>query len=71
MDDANATHPLREGLAKASVFEGTSSVDARAHHLSAAFDRAALEIDGGADVDEVLKAMRWLLVQTVGPDVPA
>ena len=68
MDDANAAHSLREGLAKAGVGKGKASVDALARLLSAAFDRAALEIDGGADAGEVRKAMRWLLVQTLGPD---
>ncbi|MGJ7542831.1 TetR/AcrR family transcriptional regulator [Variovorax sp. LT1R16] len=68
MDDANAAHSLREGLAKAGVCEGKASVDALARLLSAAFDRAALEIDGGADAGEVRKAMLWLLVQTLGPD---
>jgi hypothetical protein len=43
------------------------AVDALSQLLSAAFDRAALEIDAGADAKEVRAAMRWLIEQALGP----
>jgi AcrR family transcriptional regulator len=67
IDDANAAHSLREGLVRAGVGRGKVSVDALSQLLSAAFDRAALEIDAGADANEVRAAMRWLIEQALGP----
>jgi len=67
IDDANAAHSLREGLKRAGMGRGEVSVDALSQLLSAAFDRAALEIEGGADAKEVRAAMRWLVEQALGP----
>ncbi|MFH0129351.1 TetR/AcrR family transcriptional regulator [Variovorax sp. VaC1] len=67
MDDANAAHSLRQGLSKAGMGRGEVSVDALSQLLSAAFDRAALEIEAGADRKEVRAAMRWLIEQALGP----
>jgi AcrR family transcriptional regulator len=71
IDDANAAHSLREGLKRAGMGRGEVSVDALSQLLSAAFDRAALEIDAGADAKEVRAAMRWLVEQALGPARPS
>ena len=67
IDDTNAAQSLREGLKRAGMGRGEVSVDALSQLLSAAFDRAALEIDAGADAKEVRAAMRWLVEQALGP----
>ena len=67
IDDANAAQSLREGLKRAGMGRGQVSVEALSQLLSAAFDRAALEIDAGADAKEVRAAMRWLVGQALGP----
>lgn len=67
MDDANAAHSLRQGLQRAGMGRGEVAVDALSQLLSAAFDRAALEIDAGANAKEVRAAMRWLIEQALGP----
>ncbi|KIQ32041.1 TetR family transcriptional regulator [Variovorax paradoxus] len=67
IDDANAAQSLREGLKRAGMGRGEVSIDALSQLLSAAFDRAALEIDAGADAAEVRAAMRWLIEQALGP----
>jgi AcrR family transcriptional regulator len=69
IDDATSAASLREGLAQAGV--AGAPLDALARLLSAAFDRAALDIDGGADAAEVRSAMLWLLQQALPPAVPA
>lgn len=61
MDEANAADTLREGLLAAIPDADTVSINALSSLLSAAFDRAALEIDAGTDPEEVRAAMRWLL----------
>lgn len=61
MDEANAADTLREGLLAAITGADKISVDALSSLLSAAFDRAALEIDGGAKAPEVRAALLWLL----------
>lgn len=67
IDASNAVATLREGLAAAHVGAGTGvSVNALCGLLSAAFDRAALDIDGGANADEVRAAMLWLLERILG-----
>lgn len=60
IDQANAGSTLREGLVEALGMKDVDC-DALARLLSAAFDRAALEIDAGADAVEVENAMVWLL----------
>lgn len=61
LDEANAAASLRAGLVAAKAAERGISVDALATLLSAAFDRAALEIDAGGDARAIRKAMTWLL----------
>lgn len=65
LDEANAANTLREGLAAALPRTKKVSLAALSGLLSAAFDRAALEIDGGADPGEVRTAMLWLVAQTL------
>ncbi|WP_316152431.1 TetR/AcrR family transcriptional regulator [Cupriavidus sp. BIC8F] len=62
LDDANAARTLREGL-KAAGVDPQGDV---APLLSAAFDRAALEIEAGADAARVRGAMLWLLRRVLG-----
>ncbi|WP_340526800.1 TetR/AcrR family transcriptional regulator [Cupriavidus necator] len=62
LDDANAARTLREGLEAAGV-DPRGDV---APLLSAAFDRAALEIEAGADAVRVRGAMLWLLRRVLG-----
>lgn len=61
IDASNAARTLREGLAEAMGDAPSVSLDALASLLSAAFDRAALDIDGGADADTVQSAVDWML----------
>ncbi|WP_265922908.1 TetR/AcrR family transcriptional regulator [Cupriavidus nantongensis] len=61
LDEANAARTLREGLAAAGV-----DAAGVAPLLSAAFDRAALEIEAGADAGRVRGAMLWLLRRVLG-----
>lgn len=61
MDEDNAADTLREGLLAAVTGAGKVSVDALSGLLSAAFDRAALDIDSGADAAEVRAALLWML----------
>ena len=66
IDEANANNTLREGLQAAVTGADEVSIDALTKLLSAAFDRAALEIDAGANVTEVRATMRWLLLKMLG-----
>ena len=66
MDESNAAATLREGLAEAGIASDDVPLQALAGLLSAAFNRAALEVDMGADAGEVRAAMRWLLQRTLG-----
>ncbi|AGW88558.1 TetR family transcriptional regulator [Ralstonia pickettii DTP0602] len=67
LDEANAARTLREGLDTAGVGQrGDMAVRALAPLLSAAFDRAALEIEAGADAARVREAMLWLLRRVLG-----
>lgn len=67
LDERHAAGSLAEGLRAAGVGveAGGPPLAALSALLSAAFDRAALEIDAGADARAVRKAMRWLLLQTL------
>ncbi|MBN7135575.1 TetR family transcriptional regulator [Lysobacter enzymogenes] len=60
IDQANAGSTLRDGLAEALGNENVDS-DALARLLSSAFDRAALEIDAGADAVRMQDTMVWLV----------
>lgn len=69
LDEANAARTLREGLDAAGVGgQGEVALRALAPLLSAAFDRAALEIEAGADAVRVREAMLWLLRRALGKD---
>jgi len=67
LDDTTSAASLREGLVRAGVGKDEVSLDALTPLLSAAFDRAALAIDAGADVEETRTAMLWLLKRALGP----
>ncbi len=71
MDESNAASTLREGLVAAALDAEAVSVDALSKLLSAAHDRAALEIDAGADAGEIRTAMLWLLRQSLRSDASA
>jgi AcrR family transcriptional regulator len=68
MDEENAANTLREGLLAALTGADKVSVNALSSLLSAAFDRAALDIDGGANAAEVRAALLWLLGKTLAVD---
>lgn len=61
LDEATSAATLVEGLRELGTVPDTVSVDALAGLVSAAFDRAALAIDAGADPGEQTAALRWLL----------
>lgn len=68
LDEANAARTLREGLeaALAGSAEGADlSLAAMTELLSAAFDRAALAIDAGADADDYGAAISVLIRRLV------
>lgn len=65
LDDANAGESLRQGLAAALPRRDAAFVRALAALLGAAFDRAARDIDAGADIATTRKAMRWLIERVV------
>lgn len=70
LDAQHAGRTLREGL-QAAVGHGLrddAPVDALAALLSAAFDRAALEIEAGGDVAQFRAAMVGLIDRTVSVD---
>ncbi|UVH59977.1 TetR/AcrR family transcriptional regulator [Variovorax paradoxus] len=67
MDDATSAKSLRQGLERAGLGKGEASLDALTPLLAAAFDRAALAIDAGADVEETRTAMLWLLERALSP----
>lgn len=72
IDDANAAATLVEGLAAAGLAR-SAAVAPLASLLSAAFDRAALDIATGHDAAAVRKTLRWLLQRVLGErsDTPA
>lgn len=65
LDEANAGASLRQGLAAALPRRDAAFVRALAALLGAAFDRAARDIDAGADAVATRKAMRWLIERVV------
>lgn len=67
LDDTTSAASLRQGLESAGVGGDEASLDALTPLLSAAFDRAALAIDAGADAEETRTAMLWLLERALGP----
>lgn len=62
IDEGNAAASLREGLEDAMPGR---DVAALTNLLSASFDRAALDIDGGGANDEIRTAMLFLIDQVV------
>jgi AcrR family transcriptional regulator len=66
IDEANSAATLRDGLIAAGLKAPRISVDALARLLSSAYDRAALDVEGGADVAEVRAAVLWLLKRVLG-----
>ena len=64
IDEGHAAASLREGLEAAMPGR---HVAALTNLLSASFDRAALDIDGGDDKKAVRAAMRFLIDQVVAP----
>lgn len=66
LDGANAAVTLAEGLAAAQAAPRGVPLAALAQLLSAAFDRAALLVDAGADISEQKAAMAWLLRRVIG-----
>ncbi|HSX60887.1 MAG TPA: helix-turn-helix domain-containing protein [Tahibacter sp.] len=67
IDDAHAAAALSEGLAAAGLARNVP-VAPLASLLSAAFDRAALDLAAGQDPKSVRKAMRWLLQRVIDDD---
>jgi AcrR family transcriptional regulator len=61
LDAANEAATLREGLEDAGLNDKDVPMQELVFVLSAAFDRAALAVDSGADPKRVEKAMTWLL----------
>ena len=65
LDEDNAARTLRSGL-EAAIDERGLPLAALADLLSAAFDRAALAIDAGEDVQEYVAAIAVLIRRVVG-----
>ncbi len=65
LDEDNAARTLRSGL-EAAIDERGLPLAALADLLSAAFDRAALAIDAGEDVQEYAAAIAVLIRRVVG-----
>jgi AcrR family transcriptional regulator len=68
LDEAHAAASLREGLREAGLALPAATAAAVASLLSAAFDRAALDMDGGADARAVRAGMQWLLRRLLPAD---
>lgn len=64
VDEGHAAASLREGLEHAMPGKPVAALTSL---LSAAFDRAALDIDNGDDRDEVRAAMLFLIDRVVNP----
>jgi AcrR family transcriptional regulator len=69
LDASNAEASLRAGLAQAGV-KGVD-LDVLTAWLSAAFDRAALDLQEGSDAAAVRRTMRWLLGRILPAGAPA
>lgn len=70
LDEAASAATLVEGLRALAVVPTNVSTEALAGLVSAAFDRAALEIDAGADPTAQAGALRWLLGAIAGVGGP-
>lgn len=66
IDAGTSGRTLQEGLKAALGAAHGVALERLAPLVAAAFDRAALEVDGGADIDEVASAMRFILLKMVG-----
>lgn len=71
VDAANAAASLREGLDETGLADAAVAVDAVAPLLAAAFDRAALQIDAGADAAATRAAMLWLVRRVTASEAAA
>lgn len=65
IDRRNAAATLEEGLAE-TIKDSGVDIASLARLVSAAFDRAALEIDAGRDSAQTRTAMLWLLRRLLG-----
>ncbi|WP_425040326.1 TetR/AcrR family transcriptional regulator [Primorskyibacter sp. S187A] len=65
---ANGTEELHDGLSKALPAHTEAQITALTNLLSAAFDRAALEIAYGGDAETYKGAMHHLVAQVLGQD---
>lgn len=65
IDEGHAAASLREGLEDAMPGHDVSALT---NLLSASFDRAALDIDGGGDKDTIQAAMLFLIDRVVTPN---
>lgn len=66
LDDSHAAATLAEGLAATGAVPPDMALDRLVPLLSAMFDRAALAIEGGAEVQAQQMALEWLLRRVVG-----
>lgn len=67
IDAANAAATLREGLAQALPHRDAAFLDMVSRLMAAACDRAALEIDNGADPVTTGQALLWMMQQLHHP----
>ncbi|MET0311478.1 MAG: helix-turn-helix domain-containing protein [Burkholderiaceae bacterium] len=65
LDAANEASTLREGLEDAGIGEKDVPLEELVFMLSAAFDRAAVAVDMGADAKRVERALGWLLDRVI------
>lgn len=65
IDEGTAARTLRDGLRQMMGKPRGVSLERLASLLSAAFDRAALDVECGADLHEVSAAVRHLLLKLV------
>ena len=65
LDASHAAAALKQGL-RAALRRDDAFTSALSRLLSSAFDRAALDIDAGADPAVTRKAMRWLIGRLLG-----
>jgi AcrR family transcriptional regulator len=69
IDESTSGRTLQDGLKAAMAVPGGVILERLAPLVAAAFDRAALEVDSGADVEEVASAMRFILLRMVDASV--
>ncbi|MEM7459322.1 MAG: TetR family transcriptional regulator [Pseudomonadota bacterium] len=67
LTQSEGSESLRHGLARAIPHASSKEIDALSNVLSAAFDRAALEISQGADRGAFTKALFTMVERLLGP----